>query len=157
MVMYVLPKPTAGELECAPVEVGIELVGDVDALRRRGGGGVVLEVDLVGERCWCRRRSCSWPVAGGAIHGVGVLGHVGHGRPRPRGRKRVGWRVFVRAVAGAALLADRRPPPTRLLQEMVQSTVPPISLAPRHSRTPTAVPVELRSRPLTNNCASPTN
>ena len=48
--MYVLPKPTAAELEGAPIEVRIELVGDIDTLGRGRGAGVVLEEDLVGEQ-----------------------------------------------------------------------------------------------------------
>ncbi len=46
----VVAEAEAGPLEGGPVEVRIELVGDVDPLGRGGGGGVVLEVDLVGER-----------------------------------------------------------------------------------------------------------
>ena len=40
----------AGEAEGVPVQVGVELLGDGDLLRRGGGGDGVLEVDGVGKR-----------------------------------------------------------------------------------------------------------
>ena len=40
----------AVELEGAPVEVGVELLGDLDDEGRGGGGRDVLEVDDVGQR-----------------------------------------------------------------------------------------------------------
>ena len=69
----------AGELKGAPVEIGAELVGDGDALGGRGGGGGVLEIDLVRH---CRAGgldevACAEAV--GTVHGIGILGVDGIG------------------------------------------------------------------------------
>ena len=64
----------AGELEGAPVQVGVELVGDRDGLGRGGGRGGVLEVDLVGEDSSSVGNEVGGTVAGGADHGVRVGG-----------------------------------------------------------------------------------
>ena len=49
-----------GQSEAGPVEVGVELVGDGNVLRRGGGGGFVLKVDSI------RKRGGRGDVAGGA-------------------------------------------------------------------------------------------
>ena len=59
------------ELEGGPVEVRIELLGDGDVLG--GGAAVVLEVDGVGQGAR-RLDEALRAVAGGADHGVGVVG-----------------------------------------------------------------------------------
>ena len=71
IVDRVVAEAEAGPLEGGPVEVGVELVGDVHALGRGGGGGGVLEVDVVGEGIgWADEILRA--VAGGAELVVGV-------------------------------------------------------------------------------------
>ena len=64
------------ELEGAPIEVRIELLGDLDDLRRGRGGRLVLEVDGVGEGAAVRDESRR-AVAGRAGDEVGVRGRFG--------------------------------------------------------------------------------
>ena len=64
------------ELEGAPIEVRIELLGDLDDLRGGRGGRLVLEVDGVGEGAAVRDESRR-AVAGRARDEVGVRGRFG--------------------------------------------------------------------------------
>src|SRR5208337_3633711 len=73
------------KLECAPVQVGIERVGDVDLLRWGCGRGIVLEVDLVGELASVGDKIVL-PTTGGAVQGVGVLRRDGGSRGAAPGR-----------------------------------------------------------------------
>ncbi len=123
------------ELECAPVEVRIEWVADLDPLRRGGRSGVVLEVDLVGEQARVGDISCLARIRRGRPWSWGRwMGlHRQHGLDRA---ERGGWegRRDGQSQGQAAPGADCDPstePPVRLRICAVQSRRVPAQPATR--------------------------
>ena len=76
--MMVSPKPTPVSWNVLQSRLGSSWSVTIDALGRGGGGGGVLEVDPVGQDA-VRGDEALRAVAGGADHGVGVVGGGGDG------------------------------------------------------------------------------
>ena len=90
----VVAEADLGELQGAPVDVGIERVGHHHALGRGRGRGVVLEIDAVGQHGVTRDESLG-PVAGRAGLGVRVV------------RMRGGWTRNIRCTRVMVALAEQ--------------------------------------------------
>src|SRR5262249_27377767 len=69
-VDVVVAEAEPGQLESVPIEVGVELVGNVDALGRGRRNGIVFEGDAIGEHS-LRNHEAVGTVTARAVEGVG--------------------------------------------------------------------------------------